>query len=159
MKQSLRKTPSHVHLAYKYGEGSGGLLGRNLTLEVAGELVTLEIDLSGNLKARNKTSPWYVDAVNLQRHHHKLKLLQIPDNLVRSRLIKAWEALAHPKMRLVLLLGEGGGSYLYEVAPHSLFTGGIQFDVQAFLEGGLDEGATRHWSPAHDIHIPHRNHA
>ena len=37
MKHSLRKTPSHLHLAYKYGEPGGGLLGRNLSLDVEGD--------------------------------------------------------------------------------------------------------------------------
>ena len=32
MKQSLRKTPSHLHLAYKYGEASDSLTGRNFML-------------------------------------------------------------------------------------------------------------------------------
>jgi hypothetical protein len=34
-------------------------------------------------------------------------------------------------MRLILA---PRGRYLYEVSPHSLFMGGIQLDVQAFLE-------------------------
>lgn len=152
MKHSLRKTPSHLHLAYKYGEPSGGLLGRNLALVVEGETFTLEIDIAGNLKARNKSSPWYVAANNLVRNHHKLKSLQCPDNLVRSRLIRAWESAPHPKLRLRLLLGEGH-NYLYEVSPHSLFTGGVQLDVQAYVEE--DEAvAAGHWVPhaasAHD---------
>jgi hypothetical protein len=117
MKYSLRKTPSHLHLTYKYGEANGGLLGRNLVLEAEGKVLTLEVDLSANLLARNKSSPWYLDAVSLSTNYHKLKALQCPDNLVRTRLILA------PR-----------GRYLYEVSPHSLFMGGIQLDVQAFLE-------------------------
>ena len=133
MKHSLRKTPSHLHLAYKYGEGSGGLLGRNLMLEVEGNVLTLEVDLSSNLLARNKTSGWYLDAVGLASNYHKLKFLQCPDNLVRARLIRAWESIEHPKLRMRLILNPRG-RYLYEVNPHSLFMGGIQLDVQAFLE-------------------------
>ena len=138
MKYSLRKTPSHLHLTYKYGEASGGLLGRNLVLEAEGNLLTLEIDLSANLLARNKSSPWYLDAVDLSSSYHKLKSLQCPDNLVRTRLIRAWEGVEQPRMRLRLVLNPRG-RYLYEVAPHSLFMGGIQLDVQAFLE---DESET-----------------
>ena len=134
MKYSLRKTPSHLHLTYKYGEASGGLLGRNLVLEVVdGNLLTLEIDLSANLLARNKQSPWYLDAVDLSSNYHKLKSLQCPDNLVRTRLIRAWDDIENPRLRLRLVLNPRG-RYLYEVAPHSLFMGGIQLDVQAFLE-------------------------
>ena len=139
MKYSLRKTPSHLHLTYKYGEASGGLLGRNLGLEVVdGNVLTLELDLSANLLARNKQSPWYLDAVSLSTNYHKLKSLQIPDNLVRTRLLRAWEGIADPKLRMRLVLTPRG-RYLFEVAPHSLFMGGIQLDVQAFLE---DESET-----------------
>src|SRR3954470_2172293 len=157
MKYSLRKTPSHLHLTYKYGEANGGLLGRNLVLEVVdGNLLTLDIDLSGNLLARNKQSPWYLDAVSLSSNYHKLKSLQCPDNLVRTRLIRAWEGVEDPKMRMRLILAPRG-RYLYEVSPHSLFMGGIQLDVQAFLaeesdagvhgtaeEQSLDDGAATH---------------
>ena len=133
MKYSLRKTPSHLHLTYKYGETNGGLLGRNLFLEVEGNLLTLEIDLSANLLARNKQSAWYLDAVDLSTNYHKLKSLQCGDNLVRTRLIRAWEGIESPRLRMRLVLNPRG-RYLYEVAPHSLFMGGIQLDVQAFLE-------------------------
>jgi hypothetical protein len=133
MKHSLRKTPSHLQLTYKYGEAGGGLLGRNLQLEAEGNLLTLEIDLSANLLARNKQSPWYLDAIALSTNYHKLKSLQIPDNLVRTRLIRAWEGVAEPKLMLRLVLSPRG-RYMYQVAPHSLFMGGIQLDVQAFLE-------------------------
>lgn len=133
MKYSLRKTPSHLHLTYKYGESSGGLLGRNLVLEVDGGLLTFEVDLSANLLARNKTSPWYLDAVSLGTNYHKLRSLQCPDNLVRTRLIRMWETVPNPRMRMRLILNPRG-RFLYEVAPHSLFIGGIQLDVQAFLE-------------------------
>jgi hypothetical protein len=134
MKYSLRRTPSHLHLTYKYGEANGGLLGRNLVLEVVdGNVLTLEVDLSANLLARNKQSPWYLDAIALSSNYHKLKSLQCPDNLVRTRLIRTWEGIESPKLRMRLVLSPRG-RYMYEVLPHSLFMGGIQLDVQAFLE-------------------------
>jgi hypothetical protein len=139
MKYSLRKTPSHLHLTYKYGQSNGGLLGRNLFLEVDGNVLTLEVDLSANLLARNKQSPWYLDAVDLSTNYHKLKSLQCPDNLVRTRLIRAWEGVADPKLRMRLVLNPRG-RYLFVVAPHSLFMGGIQLDVQAFLEEESETG-------------------
>lgn len=161
MKYSLRKTPSHLHLTYKYGEANGGLLGRNLMLDVDGSLLTLEIDLSANLLARNKQSPWYLDAVGLASNHHKLKSLQCPDNLVRARLIRAWDAVQDPKLRMRLVLSPRG-RYVYDVSPHSLFMGGIQLDVQAFLEeesessSGAAENAEA--SPVSEAD-PHRKHA
>ena len=55
MKYSLRKTPSHLHLAYKYGEASDGLMGRNFVLETQERVLTLSIDLTPNFHTRNKS--------------------------------------------------------------------------------------------------------
>lgn len=135
MKYSLRKTSSHLHLAYKYGDASDGLMGRNFILEVdeSARVLTLSIDLTPNFHTRNKGASAYLDAVNLTHNHHKLRYLQCSDNLVRARLIKAWEQVHHPRLHLCLELGQRGG-YLYAVQPHSLFTGGIQFDVEEVIE-------------------------
>ena len=59
--------------------------------------------------------------------------MQCSDNLVRTRLIWAWEQGQQPQLRLCLELGERG-HYLYAVQPHSLFMGGIQFDVECVIE-------------------------
>lgn len=133
MKYSLRKTPSHLHLAYKYGEGVDGLMGRNFMLEVQEPLLTLYVDLTPNFHTRNKAASAYLDAVNFAHNHHKLRYLQCADNLVRARLIKAWEQVRDPKLHLCLDLGPRG-HFRYAVQPHSLFTGGIQFDVDDVLD-------------------------
>jgi hypothetical protein len=133
MKYSLRKTPSHLHLAYKYGEASDGLLGRNFTLVIEERVLTLHIDLTPNFHTRNKSASAYLDAVNFAHNHHKLRFLQCSDNLVRARLIRAWEQVQHPELRMCLDMGQRG-RYLYAVQPHSLFMGGIQFDVERVLE-------------------------
>jgi hypothetical protein len=133
MKQSLRKTPTPVQLAYRSGEAGDSLVGRNLTLMTDGRVLTLSIDLTSNFRTRNKSAAPYLDAVALARNHEKLKFLQCGDNLVRARLIKAWDRIAQPRLRLCLDLGSKG-RYLYTVLPHSLFMGGIQLDVQAFQE-------------------------
>jgi len=132
MRHSLRKTPSHLHIAYKYGEASDGVLGRNFVLDADGRLLTLAIDLTPNFHIRNKHAPAYLDAMNFTRNHHKLRHVQCSDNLVRARLIKAWEQVQNPTLRLSLELGERG-HFVYEVKPHSLFMGGIQFDVVRVL--------------------------
>ena len=152
MKYSLRKTPSHLHLAYKYGETSDGLTGRNFTLEAEGRVLTLGIDLTPNFHTRNKGAAPYLDAVNLAQNHHKLRYLQCSDNLVRSRLIRAWELVEQPELRMCLELGQHG-RYVYAVQPHSLFTGGIQFDVEQVLE---DEAL---WAgpQSTQIHLPGRH--
>ena len=41
---------------------------------------------------------------------------------------RAWDQVAEPQLRMCLELGPRG-RFLYGVKPHSLFTGGIQFDV------------------------------
>lgn len=133
MKQSLRKTPTQLHLAYKYGEGGDRLVGRNLLLLDEGAVLTITIDLSTNFQLRNKTSATYLDALNFVHNHHKLRSLQCSDNLVRARLIRAWEKVTEPQLRMCLELGPQG-RFLYSVQPHSLFTGGIQFDVVDVLE-------------------------
>jgi hypothetical protein len=133
MKQSLRKTPSHLHLAYKYGEASDGLLGRHFTLGIEGRVLTLGIDLTTNFHTRNKSASAYVDAVNFVHNHHKMRFLQCSDNLVRARLLRIWEQIEHPQLRMCLDLGQRG-HFLYAVQPHSLFMGGIQFDVERVIE-------------------------
>ena len=153
MKYSLRKTPSHLHLAYKYGEASDGLLGRHFTLEADDRVLTLSIDLTPNFHTRNKSAAAYLDAVNLARNHHKLRFLQCSDNLVRTRLIRAWEQVRQPELRMCLELGQRG-RYLYAVQPHSLFMGGIQFDVEREIE----EQAAHGRSPSPEMHTA-RHHA
>jgi hypothetical protein len=155
MKYSLRKTPSHLHLAYKYGEGSDGLMGRHFMLEVEDRVLTLTIDLTPNFHTRNKSASAYLDAVNLAHNHHKLRYLQCADNLVRARLIKAWEQVQQPQLRMCLELGQRG-SYSYAVQPHSLFMGGIQFDVEDVLQDEPLRG--RAHVPQVHSHSP-RNHA
>ena len=155
-KYSLRKTPSHLHLLYKYGEAGGGVLGRNLLLTIDGNQLTLDIDLESNLRARNKSATWYVSAMFLARNPHKLKSVQCPDNLVRARLIRAWEQVTNPVLRLRLDLG-GHGRFVYEVSPHSLFMGGVQLDVRDFREEQESELETL-GAPG-VAHPHHRHHA
>lgn len=140
MKYSLRKTPSHLHLSYKYGEASDGMLGRNFVLEVDGPVLSLSIDLTPNFHTRNKAASAYLDVLSLVHNHYKLKFLQCSDNLVRARLIKAWEQVQQPELRMVLDLGPRG-HYVYAVQPHSLFMGGIQFDVERVLEDNPEPDA------------------
>ena len=90
-----------------------------------------------------------------------VQFLQCPDNLVRTLLIRTWEAIADPRLRMRLLLAPRG-RYLYEVAPHSLFMGGIQLDVQAFLEEESETTMSAMESPQQDEegdHTTPRNHA
>jgi hypothetical protein len=129
MKISLRKTPSRLHLSYQYGEDSQPLSGRNFLLMQDSGVLTISIDLSANFQARNKTSPAYLDAVHLVHNQHNLRWIQCGDNLMQARLIRAWEQVRAPRLKMCLELGQRG-RFLYSVQPHSLPMGGIQFDVE-----------------------------
>lgn len=145
MKQSLRKTPSALHLAYKYDGAAGDVTGSHLTLTSDGPVLTLAVDLTGNFRSRDRAARSYLDAMTLLRDHHKLKFVQCHDNLVRTRLVRAWEQVAHPQLRLALLMGARGGS-LYEVMPRSLLMGGVQLDVLSVLDFQLlDVHGARGW--------------
>jgi hypothetical protein len=133
MKQSLRKTPSQLHLAYRYGAGSDRLIGRQFGLVQDGDLLTLSIDLTANLQSRDKAAASYLDALNLLHNHHRLLSLQSGDNLLRSRLIRIWEQVELPRLRMCLDLG-ARGRFLYSVRPHSLLEGGLQLDVEEELQ-------------------------
>jgi len=145
MKYSLRKTPSALHLAYKYDSAAGDITGSHLTLSREGSLLTVAIDLTGNFRTRDRTGSACQDAVTLAREHHKLKFLQCHDNLVRTRLVRAWEQVVQPRMRLALLMGSHGRC-LYEVTPRSLFMGGVQLDVVSVLDFRRPDAAgSRAW--------------
>jgi hypothetical protein len=133
MKYPLRKTSSRLHLSYKYGEDSERLVGRNFVLLQDSGVLTISIDLSANVQARDKTSPAYLDAVNLVHRHQDLRWLQCGDNLVRARLIREWEQVRASRLKMCLELGQRG-RFLYLVQPHSLLMGGIQFDVEDVLD-------------------------
>jgi hypothetical protein len=133
MKQSIRKTPTPLLLAYRYSDMRDSVVGRNFSLEAEDGTLTLAIDLSPNFHARRREASSYSDALNLVHNHHRLQLLQCGDNLLRVRLAKHWDRVQQPELRLRLELG-GRGSCLYRVAAHSLFTGGVQLDVQEVLQ-------------------------
>lgn len=93
----------------------------------------LTIDLGANFNARNKTASAYLDAVHLAQSHRQLQSLRCGDNLLRSRMIRAWEPIAQPRLQMCLDLGPRGRC-LYSVQPRSLLLGGIEFDVQEVLD-------------------------
>jgi hypothetical protein len=67
---------------------------------------------------------------------------------VRTRLIRAWEGVDQPRLRMRLVLNPRG-RYVFDVAPHSLFMGGIQLDVQAFLEDESESSGTPSTEASH----------
>ena len=141
MKQSLRKTATQLHLEYRDGERGGRLAGHHMSLIQDGAVLTIVFDLAANFQARDKASAAYLEAVTLEHNHRRLRSLQCGDNLVRSRLIRAWEKVSDPKPRMCLELG-ARGRCLYSIKPHSMFTGGIQLDVVEVLEEDLRASRT-----------------
>lgn len=133
MQQPLRRTTAHLHLAYGEREASEGLVGRRFMLEIQGRDMTLSIDLTPNFHTRNQNAPGYVDAAALVRNHARLTAVHCDDNLVRTRLVRLWERMHEPRLRLVLDLGPRG-QFAYAVRPHLQFTGGVQMDVLEALE-------------------------
>ncbi|TFY99586.1 hypothetical protein [Ramlibacter rhizophilus] len=128
MRYSLRRTTAHLHLTYGGAESGEALIGRRFTLEIEGNALTLLIDLTPNFQTRNKMAASYLDATALVRNHDRLRSLQCDDNLVRTRLVRTWEDMHEPSLKLVLDLGLRG-HFVYAVRPHLLFTGGVQLDV------------------------------
>ena len=74
------------------------------------------------------------------------------ESLDVPRLIRAWELVEQPELRMCLELGQHG-RYVYSVQPHSLFTGGIQFDVEQELE----DQALWAGPQSTQIHVPGRH--
>lgn len=136
MLQALRRTLAPVQLGYGDGAPSQGLLGRRFMLEVEVGTLTLSLDLTPNFHTRDKTAPGYVDAAALPRNHLRLQEVQIEDNLLRTRLLRAWEAVPNqPPPRLLLVLDLGPrGSFRYQVRLQLRFAGGVSLQVvQAFV--------------------------
>lgn len=149
MRQSIRKTPSPLVLAYRYSELRDSVVGRNFSLEAQEGTLTLAIDLTANFHARNRDTASYSDALNLVHNHQRLQFLQCSDSLVRTRLDRLWDRTRQPELRMRLELG-GRGNYLYRVAAHALFAGGIQLDVQEILESRLTPMQPSAMAPAAD---------
>ncbi len=131
MRMALRRTLAPVQLGFGDGAPSQGLLGRRFMLEGEGDTLTLTLDLTPNFHTRDKSAAGYVDAAALPRNHLRLQEVQIEDNLLRTRLLRAWEALpTQPPPRLLLVLDLGPrGSFRYQVLLQLRFAGGVSLQV------------------------------
>lgn len=136
MRLSLRRTLAPVQLGYGDGAPSQGLLGRRFMLDVEGGELTLSLDLTPNFHTRDKAAAGYVDAAAIPRNHRRLREVQIEDSLLRTRLLRAWEAApADPPPRLWLLLDLGPrGSFRYQVLLQLRFAGGVALQVVRVME-------------------------
>ena len=133
MRQSLRRTLAPLYLTYGDDEASEALLGRRFGLDVDEGDMLLSIDLTPNFQTRKKSAPGYVEAQAFTRSHARLRALECDDNLVRTRLVRAWEAQRAPRLRLLLDLGPRG-RFVYAARPRLRFTGGVRLEVLRAIE-------------------------
>ncbi len=72
----------------------------------------------------------------MPRNHARLRAVQIDDSLVRTRLLRAWEAAAAadtpPRLSLLLDLGPRG-RFAYQVRLQLRFAGGVALEVVQVL--------------------------
>jgi len=114
MKRSLRKTTAGVSVTYAKGNYSNNLIGADFTLEESEACMYFDIDLSSNLRVRNKEANCYYDACELSEQHSSLKMVQIDDSKIIEGLIAALRRIPHARWELRLLLGEKG-TFKYSV--------------------------------------------
>ncbi len=137
MRQSLRRTLAPVQLDYGDGAASQGLLGRRIMLDLLPGELCVSLDLTPNFHTRDKSAAGYVDAAAVPRNHERLRLVQIDDSLVRTRLLRAWEEAAAsevpPRLSLLLDLGPRG-SFRFQVQLQLPFAGGVALQVVRVLE-------------------------
>jgi hypothetical protein len=116
MKRSLRKTPAGVSVSYSDGNYSNDLTGTDFIVEESEGCICLSIDLSGNLRVRNKESNCYYDVCELAEQHSSLKSVQIDENQVIDGLTTVYRRSPNARRELKLLLGEKG-AFKYSVTP------------------------------------------
>lgn len=116
MKRSLRKTTIGLSVTYSNGSYSNNLMGANITLEESKDSLFLCIDLSSNLRVRNKASNCYYDACELVEQHSSLKSVQIHETQVIDGLVAAHQKIPAAYWKLELTLGERG-VFKYFIEP------------------------------------------
>ncbi|MFC2027122.1 hypothetical protein ACFLU3_00385 [Chloroflexota bacterium] len=128
MKRSLRKTSSGVSVTYSTGNFSNNLTGTNFTVEATDEIIRVGIDLSSNLRVRNKQSNCYFDANELAKDHSLLKSLRIDGSKIIASLIETRQMYIDASWELELSLGEKG-LFKYSVSV-SGSNGSIFFNIE-----------------------------
>ena len=88
----------------------------NFALEVAGSKVVVSLDLSPNLRTRNKQVNSYLDAVELAENHTDLAFIEIDASLVLEPLHHEWQRITDPELLLAISLGDTG-TFEYHVDP------------------------------------------
>ena len=130
MKRPLRKTSAGVSVTYSTGNFSNNLTGTDFTIEAEDDIIEIGIDLSCNLKVKNKGSNCFYDANELAEDHSLLKSIQIDDDKIVDGLSKANKKYPDAVWKLELSLGDRGifkytvsvsgsnGSVLFNIEEH-----------------------------------------
>ena len=113
MRRTIRKTSAGLYVAYEAG-GTNSLRGQAFELDVNEKAITLSIDLSANLRTRNKRGHSYIDAIDLSERHSSLAYIDLTGVPVSEPL--AWAREHAPCAALFLrLLLDRFGEFRYRV--------------------------------------------
>jgi hypothetical protein len=103
MNATLRKLAASIGLVFADGTQAQTLIGTDFILENTNDKLSLNIDLSGNLQARNKGLLCYYEAQGLLLQHEQLQSLRIGEkDLVKTL---AQELKPDVPLELILTLG------------------------------------------------------
>lgn len=129
MKRSLRKTSTGISVTYTGGNYSNNLAGSDFTVDESDEFICVSVDLSCNLRVRNKDSNSYYDACELAEDHAKLLSLEIDDLRITNGLDRVHRRHQKAQWQLELHIGDKG-IFRYWVGPMGR-DGNIKFTVSA----------------------------
>ena len=116
MERSLRDTAAGVSVTYSNGGYSNNLTASHFAVDESVGVICVKVDMSRNLRVRNKGENCYYDACQLVRDHSKLTSIQIDNGQVIKGLMAS--SLRVPSARWELELGLGNkGSFKYSVQP------------------------------------------
>jgi hypothetical protein len=108
MRRSLKKTVVGVSVTYSDGDFSNNLMGSNIELDELPDCLCVSIDLTRNLRVRNKQANCFYDASQLVERYAKLSSIQIDDKQIFEGLAGASKRFPGARWELRLVLGEKG---------------------------------------------------
>jgi len=128
MKRSLRKTSAGVSVTYSTGNFSNNLTGTNFTVEAEDAVIKISIDLSCNLRVKNKETNCFFDANELAEDHALLESLQIDDEQIIDGLLRARQKYPEAVWELEISIGDKG-IFKYTVSV-SGSNGSVFFNIE-----------------------------
>lgn len=107
MKRTIRRTASGISVSYSDHGFSNNLTGTDFAWEENNGSLRLWIDLSGNLRVRNKNANCYDDVYDLANNHAKLKSVQL-DEPVAGKVVELVKKFPTARCNLQLQIGSKG---------------------------------------------------